>query len=177
MMIYIPLFPYLNTSIQVDHVPFCDVRIKTMFGSSSPPVVCGMAVFVFACVSYCVVFFVFSLLCALYWLPLRYSLTFTSISYRLTPPYMLIMMVYIPLFPYLGSGPMWAKDGTELNYCKDSWWYNLLYINNFRTIGEQVCIPWVTESSLILHCRLNMPYKKCILTLCVFVGLESWWPT
>ena len=83
-------------------------------------------------------------------------------------------MVYIPLFPYLGSGPMWAKDGTELNYCKDSWWYNLLYINNFRTIGEQVCIPWVTESSLILHCRLNMPYTKCILTLCVFVGLESW---
>jgi hypothetical protein len=54
---------------------------------------------------------------------------------------MLIMMVYIPLFPYLGSGPMWAKDGMELNYCKDSWWYNLLYINNFRTIGEQVCIP------------------------------------
>lgn len=87
-------------------------------------------------------------------------------SYRLTPPYMLIIMVYIPLFPYLGSGPMWAKDGTELNYCKDSWWYNLLYINNFRTVGEQVSRLLVTGSKLakfIIWC-----FTRNSVVLCQF---------
>ncbi|CAC5425124.1 unnamed protein product [Mytilus coruscus] len=59
----------------------------------------------------------------------------------LTPPYMLVMMVYIALFPYLGSGPIWKKNGLENNYCKDTWWYNLLYIQNFRPITDQ-CFAW-----------------------------------
>lgn len=53
--------------------------------------------------------------------------------FRLTPPYMLVMMVYIPLFQYWGDGPYWPQTGIEINYCKDTWWYNLLYINNFLT--------------------------------------------
>ncbi|CAG2247223.1 unnamed protein product [Mytilus edulis] len=50
---------------------------------------------------------------------------------RLTPPYMLVLMVHVSLFPYIGSGPVWKKDGAEYNYCTNSWYYNLLYINNF----------------------------------------------
>ncbi|XP_076091676.1 nose resistant to fluoxetine protein 6-like [Mytilus galloprovincialis] len=61
--------------------------------------------------------------------------------WRLTPPYMLVMMVYIALFPYLGSGPIWKKNGLENNYCEDTWWYNLLYIQNFRPITDQ-CFAW-----------------------------------
>ena len=51
---------------------------------------------------------------------------------------MLVMMVYLALFPYLGSGPLWPKNGTEKNYCKDTWWYNILYINNLIKVGDQV---------------------------------------
>ncbi|CAG2252383.1 unnamed protein product [Mytilus edulis] len=65
----------------------------------------------------------------------------TFFSLRLTPPYMLVMMVYIALFPYLGSGPIWKKNGLENNYCEDTWWYNLLYIQNFRPITDQ-CFAW-----------------------------------
>ena len=49
---------------------------------------------------------------------------------------MLILMTYVSLFPYTGSGPMWKKDGMEVNYCKNSWWYNFLYINNFVSITD-----------------------------------------
>ena len=40
-------------------------------------------------------------------------------------------MVYVSLFPYIGSGPIWPKDGVEPNYCEKAWYYNLLYVNNF----------------------------------------------
>lgn len=63
--------------------------------------------------------------------------------WRLTPPYMLVMMVYIPLFQYWGDGPYWPQTGIEINYCKDTWWYNLLYINNFLTdISKGMCMAW-----------------------------------
>ena len=57
---------------------------------------------------------------------------------------MLILMTYVSLYPYTGSGPMWKKDGMEVNYCKNSWWYNFLYINNFVSItdSEKQCMGW-----------------------------------
>ncbi|XP_076093698.1 nose resistant to fluoxetine protein 6-like [Mytilus galloprovincialis] len=62
--------------------------------------------------------------------------------WRLTPPYMLVLMVYVSLFPYTGSGPEWKKDGNEYNYCKTSWYYNLLYINNFFEKPADSCFAW-----------------------------------
>ena len=84
-------------------VPCCDVRydfrIETMFGSSLSPVVCRRAnvlftLFVFVCAEWCPThivlcfYFVFlglmlpvSLDCSLFWLPLRYSLTFIYVMY------------------------------------------------------------------------------------------------
>ncbi|XP_076114771.1 nose resistant to fluoxetine protein 6-like [Mytilus galloprovincialis] len=61
--------------------------------------------------------------------------------WRLTPPYMLIMGIYIAVFPYIGNGPFWPKDGFEKNYCKNTWWWNLLYINNFKPVSEE-CFSW-----------------------------------
>ncbi|KAL5021783.1 hypothetical protein ScPMuIL_000938 [Solemya velum] len=64
--------------------------------------------------------------------------------WRLTPPYMLLMLLYVPLFKYWGDGPMWAKDGYEYNSCEDTWWTNLLYVNNFvRAYGlDKMCMAW-----------------------------------
>ncbi|XP_064616908.1 nose resistant to fluoxetine protein 6-like [Liolophura sinensis] len=61
--------------------------------------------------------------------------------WRLTPPLMLIMWVYVPLFKYLGSGPFWPRDGTEINYCQSTWWTNMLYVNNLVN-AEQQCMGW-----------------------------------
>ncbi|KAJ8301037.1 hypothetical protein KUTeg_022556 [Tegillarca granosa] len=48
----------------------------------------------------------------------------------LTPPYMLILGVYVSLNRYWGGGPLWPENGIENDFCKDTWWKNLLNINN-----------------------------------------------
>ncbi|XP_052092463.1 nose resistant to fluoxetine protein 6-like [Mytilus californianus] len=62
--------------------------------------------------------------------------------WRLTPPYMLVLMVYVSLFHYTGSGPNWPNDGPEKNHCEKAWYYNLLYINNFFDDKENQCMLW-----------------------------------
>lgn len=44
---------------------------------------------------------------------------------------MLLMFVYVPLFPYISDGPFWPQKGLEQGQCNKTWWYNMLYINNF----------------------------------------------
>ncbi|OWF53373.1 O-acyltransferase like protein-like [Mizuhopecten yessoensis] len=61
--------------------------------------------------------------------------------WRLTPPYMMVMMLDIVLFRYLGDGPMWSVTGLETDYCKDSWWTNLIYVNNLVKT-DKMCFGW-----------------------------------
>ncbi|XP_060080526.1 nose resistant to fluoxetine protein 6-like [Ylistrum balloti] len=61
--------------------------------------------------------------------------------WRLTPPYMLVMMLDIVVFRYLGDGPEWSPTGLETDYCKESWWTNLLYVNNFVKT-DKTCFGW-----------------------------------
>ena len=51
--------------------------------------------------------------------------------YRLTPTYAFVMMVYATLFHYFATGPFMLDVWYDSDSCKDSWWYSLLYINNF----------------------------------------------
>ncbi|GFY57919.1 nose resistant to fluoxetine protein 6 [Trichonephila inaurata madagascariensis] len=59
---------------------------------------------------------------------------------RLTPVYMMVMAFYTTLMSHLGSGPLWNFKDTDAN-CHASWWWNILYINNFQTSGAQ-CMGW-----------------------------------
>jgi hypothetical protein len=79
-----------------------------------------------------VIVFVFRLTPPYMLIMMVYVITFV---FRLTPPYMLIMMVYVSLFPYIGEGPGWLKDGAETDYCIHSWHRNLLYVNNLFVDG------------------------------------------
>ena len=60
------------------------------------------------------------------------------ICFRLTPPYMLFLMLYVPVNKYLNDGPFWPNEGTEYKECEDTWWTNLLYINNIVKSNRQV---------------------------------------
>ncbi|XP_052722101.1 nose resistant to fluoxetine protein 6-like [Crassostrea angulata] len=68
--------------------------------------------------------------------------------WRLTPAYMLLMMISICLSRYFGEGPLWPDQGIEVNYCKNTWWKNLLYINNFYS--EQSCfgVSWYLANDM-----------------------------
>ncbi|OWF42953.1 nose resistant to fluoxetine protein 6-like [Mizuhopecten yessoensis] len=61
--------------------------------------------------------------------------------WRLTPAYMMVLFVNVSLARYWGDGPLWPKDGFEQNYCEDTWWRNLLYINNMYDFGG-MCMSW-----------------------------------
>ncbi|CAF5131798.1 unnamed protein product, partial [Rotaria sp. Silwood1] len=46
--------------------------------------------------------------------------------------YGIILLIYITLSPYLAQdGPIYPMDGIETASCRQTWWRNLLYINNF----------------------------------------------
>ncbi|KAK7095528.1 nose resistant to fluoxetine protein 6-like [Littorina saxatilis] len=59
--------------------------------------------------------------------------------WRLTPPYLLVILMYLSLGKYWGSGPMWADTQPDRDNCRKSWWTNLLYINNF-VHDDHVCL-------------------------------------
>ncbi|XP_053380237.1 nose resistant to fluoxetine protein 6-like [Mercenaria mercenaria] len=61
--------------------------------------------------------------------------------WRLTPPYMLLFMLYVPTFKYWSDGPLWLQQGLDKNDCKNSWWANLLYINNIVN-EKETCMGW-----------------------------------
>ncbi|XP_053380233.1 nose resistant to fluoxetine protein 6-like [Mercenaria mercenaria] len=66
--------------------------------------------------------------------------------WRLTPPYMLLLMLYVPTFKYWAYGPFWPQTGLDVNECKDTWWTNLLYINNVYKADKQVRIKCVKNN-------------------------------
>ncbi|KAF8794140.1 Nose resistant to fluoxetine protein 6 like protein [Argiope bruennichi] len=59
---------------------------------------------------------------------------------RITPAYVIVLGFYITLFSYMGSGPLWPVYTTN-PVCKDNWWWNLLFINNFLSPSNQ-CMFW-----------------------------------
>ena len=51
---------------------------------------------------------------------------------------MIILALDAILYKYLADGPMWNMDGIEPNQCRNSWWTNMLYLNNFVKLDELV---------------------------------------
>ncbi|KAL3994535.1 Acyltransferase family protein [Acanthocheilonema viteae] len=74
-----------------------------------------------------------------------YSLDIWSLFYihryiRLTPIYLMIMILDITLLTHFSDGPFWRP--IEANYCRKSWWTNLIYMNNFLLQDIEVCMGW-----------------------------------
>ncbi|XP_050305781.1 nose resistant to fluoxetine protein 6-like [Anthonomus grandis grandis] len=59
---------------------------------------------------------------------------------RLTPVYAFVIFYYASLFDYSGNGPLWKViAGADAQDCRDNWWANLLYINNYVN-AEHMCM-------------------------------------
>ena len=61
------------------------------------------------------------------------SLTFLvcQMSCRITAAYAIIIGFHATLYKYLAIGPInYIEEETE--GCKNAWWWNMLYLNNFR---------------------------------------------
>lgn len=73
--------------------------------------------------------------------------------FRLTPAYAAVIALAF-VFPLLSSGPLWHETVDAVaEPCYESWWTNLLYVNNFVK----------TEKLVRFELALG-----CILTTCPF---------
>jgi len=51
---------------------------------------------------------------------------------------MMMVLISATLTKYLGSGPFFPPNGFELDECRQSWWTNLLYVNNLVETDKMV---------------------------------------
>ncbi|XP_035220831.1 nose resistant to fluoxetine protein 6-like [Stegodyphus dumicola] len=106
---------------------------------------------------------------------------------RLTPVYMITLAFSATVYYYLGCGPFWPETEIDPN-CKNYWWWNLLYINNFQKSADQ-CMAWswylandmqfFVISPLFLYSLWRWPkigYSLLALSLCV-TGLANFFIT
>jgi hypothetical protein len=72
--------------------------------------------------------------------------------YRYTPTYALLLALVL-LMPTWGSGPSWFSHMDPMySHCKENWWHNILYINNFMN-PEKGCLnhTWIFAIAAQLH--------------------------
>lgn len=74
--------------------------------------------------------------------------------------YMILLGFSASVYFYMGSGPYWP-DGDFDPACRDTWWRNLLYINNFDLEAGQVRLAF-------MHIAVLFPYLG-VLKLFIYV--------
>ncbi|KAI6197060.1 NRF domain-containing protein [Aphelenchoides besseyi] len=92
---------------------------------------------------------------------------------RLTPIYVVVMLMVLTIFPFVSEGPFWRP--IQPNNCADSWWTNLLYLNNFLKQDD----PFYTFLPLLilaLH-RLRMGGVFIGIAGCVISSVVTLWIT
>ncbi|GBO04786.1 Nose resistant to fluoxetine protein 6, partial [Araneus ventricosus] len=71
---------------------------------------------------------------------------------RILPAYMMVISATF-ILPHLGSGPFWNETvDPVVDSCKQNWWTNLLFINNFVTTPGQRCL----EHSWYISCDFQL---------------------
>lgn len=73
--------------------------------------------------------------------------------WRLSPVYFTCMLVSINLSTYFGTGPLFPSDsGFELDKCQNTWYWNVLYINNLID-PNHMCftISWYLANDMQFH--------------------------
>eukprot|EP00042_Codosiga_hollandica_P041839 m.376881 g.376881 ORF g.376881 m.376881 type:complete len:242 (-) comp56191_c0_seq1:894-1619(-) len=66
---------------------------------------------------------------------------------RLTPVYGFVFLIYSELAGYMESGPTW--EPTTVSPACDTWWANLLYIQNLVPGDQTMCMNWSWYSTTL----------------------------
>ncbi|KAF2881821.1 hypothetical protein ILUMI_24377 [Ignelater luminosus] len=100
---------------------------------------------------------------------------------RLTPLLGAVMLVHGTFLRHMGDGPLWKLTTTKLrDPCVENWWTTLLYVQNYVTPGNGICIrqSWylgVDTQLYLLSPIILLPLRKwpkvgIILTLLFMVA-------
>ncbi|XP_033118096.1 nose resistant to fluoxetine protein 6-like [Anneissia japonica] len=103
---------------------------------------------------------------------------------RLTPVYMLVIFIFTTLTPYFATGPFYSylfdpnpAPGveTQITYCQDYWWTNLLYINNlYPSELMRECLAWGWYLANDMQFFIISPFIIYLLYHYFFAGVAAW---
>ncbi|OQV21569.1 putative Nose resistant to fluoxetine protein 6 [Hypsibius exemplaris] len=78
------------------------------------------------------------------WAP--FVLSYVRRFARILPLYMVILLIYMFVVPYVVDGPyaiLVRQEGSPTEYCKTYWWTNLLMVSNVVPVDKsKMCMPW-----------------------------------
>ncbi|XP_015911602.2 nose resistant to fluoxetine protein 6 [Parasteatoda tepidariorum] len=99
---------------------------------------------------------------------------------RITPVYAVLIAFNVTMFKYIGKGPFWEED-SDVDICRENWWWNLLYINNFLPL-ESMCVTWTwyladdmqffVVGTFLLS--ILWRWRRTGLLICSLLLLSSW---
>jgi len=78
--------------------------------------------------------------------PLTFKAYFDLIRHRwirLAPTYFIAILLYWKIAVHFGEGPLWYQFTNRAQQCGDSWWKNILFLDNVLNTGSQhYCFNW-----------------------------------
>lgn len=97
---------------------------------------------------------------------------------RLTPLLMFTILAHSTLLYRLGNGPFWDRvNFSERQFCRDNWWTNLLFLDNYINVEEKCLIHswylaadfWLKlfASFCLIQIRRKPENKNVILSLVI----------
>lgn len=97
---------------------------------------------------------------------------------RLTPAYAAVIAVAV-VFPLLSSGPLWSETiDAVAEPCYESWWANLLYVNNFvkteKLVRFEHIVSWIITKSRFLGSNWVM-LVSVLLFVTIQCLMHSWY--
>ena len=107
---------------------------------------------------------------------------------RLVPTLLFMICLTIGVYPFIGQGPVYNQHAShQAEGCKENWWGNILFINNFYPKkGTEACLGWTWYLSVDWQCAFFAPilmvlfYKKphlsmgiCSILLLINMGITG----
>ncbi|OWF37179.1 uncharacterized protein LOC110440531 [Mizuhopecten yessoensis] len=87
---------------------------------------------------------------------------------RLTPTYIMVLVIFVYWYRYLGTGPSWPESIAVADKCRTDWWHHILYINNLVGIqGNDAfhqCMTWSFFLALLMQFYLITPILLLLAT-------------
>ena len=77
---------------------------------------------------------------------------------------MILIAIYATLYKYSNYGPLWEPETKRGDICKETWWQNLLYINNFTEKNKRVSI--LISKLIKKHDPFYFLYPFYLYTIC-----------
>ncbi|CAH8433303.1 unnamed protein product [Schistosoma bovis] len=102
-----------------------------------------------------------------HWIKFWWSFVFHRIL-RLTPAYLLVLILYTGLFNHAYVGPMYPQTPNlmDIKFCRDHWW--ITYLNNF-IYPDETCMGW----SWYLSNEIQFSIVLSPIFLCLVAWNES----